>query len=114
MQVAPAHRMRAFVRLVAAGVALLAVASEVAGATVHTVQIDGFAFKPSTLTVKQGDTIVWHNADPLPHTVTSKDAGLGSGDIPANGNYRVTVRKKGSFQYICTLHPIMKGELVVE
>jgi len=104
---------RAAALFVAAALALAVANAEAAGA-VHTVTIDGFAFKPSTITVKQGDTIEWRNTDPVSHTATAKEAGLDSGEIPANGTYRFVAKKKGHFAYICTLHPIMKGELVVE
>ncbi|HJU24397.1 MAG TPA: cupredoxin family copper-binding protein [Casimicrobiaceae bacterium] len=114
MRAAPANRMRVAALLVAASLALIAATSEAAGATDHTVHIDGFAFKPSTLTVKQGDTVVWHNTDPVPHTVTSKSGGFDSGSIDAGATYRLVAKKKGRFDYICTFHPIMKGELVVE
>jgi len=100
--------------LVAGTLALFGASGEASAATVHAVTIDGFAFKPATIVVKEGDTIEWHNTDPVPHTVTAKDAGLDSGEIPANGHYRFTAKKKGRFAYICTLHPIMKGELVVD
>jgi plastocyanin len=100
--------------LLAGALAFLVANAEAAGAAVHSVTIDGFAFKPPTITVKQGDTIEWRNSDPVPHTATAKDAGLDSGEIPANGRYRFTAKKKGRFAYLCTLHPIMKGELVVE
>ena len=88
--------------------------AEAAGVAVRTVTIDGFAFEPSTIVVKQGETVEWKNADPVPHSVTAKDAGLDSGAIPANGRYRFTATRKGRFAYVCTLHPIMKGEIVVE
>ena len=100
--------------LLAGALAFLVVHAEAAGAAVHTVTIDGFAFKPPTVTVKVGDTVEWRNTDPVPHTATAKDAGLDSGEIPANGHYRFTAKKKGRFAYECTLHTIMKGELVVE
>jgi plastocyanin len=98
----------------AIALALAVTGSEAANGTVHAVTIDGFAFHPPSITVKQGDTIVWRNTDPVPHTATAKDAGLDSSDIAANGSYRFTASKKGRYTYICTLHPIMKGELVVE
>jgi plastocyanin len=108
------HGARAVATLCAAALALVVTNVEAAGGTVHTVTIDGFAFKPPSVTVKQGDTVEWRNSDPVPHTATAKDAGLDSGDIAANGRYRFVAKKKGRFAYICTLHPIMKGELVVE
>ena len=104
---------RAAALFVAAALAIFVANADAAGA-VHTVTIDGFAFKPSTIAVKEGDTIEWRNTDPVSHSATAKEAGLDSGEIPANGSYRFVARKKGRFAYICTLHPIMKGELVVE
>jgi plastocyanin len=98
----------------ALALALAPAGSEAAGGAVHTVTIDGFAFKPPSITVKQGDTVEWRNTDPVPHTATAKDAGLDSKDIAAGASYRFIAKKKGRFDYICTFHPIMKGELVVE
>jgi plastocyanin len=107
-------------RTIVAALALVAAAllatsdGRAADASVTTVTIDGFAFKPEVITVKAGATIVWRNTDPVPHTATAKDAGLDSGEIPANGSYRFVAREKGHFTYICTLHPVMRGTLVVE
>ena len=98
----------------AGALALLAVYGTVTAATVHTVTIDGFAFKPPSIVVKQGDTVEWRNDDPVPHTATATDAGLDSGEIAAGGRYRFVARRKGRFAYLCTLHPIMKSELIVE
>ena len=107
-------------RTVAASLALAALALVVAGdgraadPAVTTVVIDGFTFKPDVVTVKAGATIVWRNTDPVPHTATSKEAGLDSGAIPAGGTYRFVAKRKGRFTYICTFHPVMRGTLVVE
>ena len=92
----------------------IAAPKAVAAAKPRLVTIDGFAFKPPTITVKQGESIEWRNDDPVPHTATSNAAGLDSGSIAAGGTYRFTAKKKGRFDYICTFHPIMKGEIVVE
>jgi plastocyanin len=83
-------------------------------AHVHVVTIDSFAFKPPVVTVKAGDTIEWRNADPVPHTATSKEGGFDSGSIAAGATWRYVAKKKGRFAYDCTFHPIMKGEIVVE
>jgi len=114
MRRSPRRLARASAAFCAAAFALAMATSEAAGPVIHTVTIDGFAFHPPVLTVKQGETVEWRNTDPLPHTVTAKDGGLDSHDIAANGTYRYTAKKKGRFPYICTLHPIMKGELIVE
>ncbi|HEX6138055.1 MAG TPA: cupredoxin family copper-binding protein [Casimicrobiaceae bacterium] len=114
---APTARALAARALRACGAAALVLATAGSGSAapaVHMVTIDGFAFKPPVITVRLGDTVEWRNTDPVPHTATAKDAGLDSGEIAANGTWRFTAKKKGRFAYICTLHPIMKGELVVE
>ena len=37
----------------------------------HTVVIEGTSFQPPRLAVALGDTVVWINKDPFPHTATS-------------------------------------------
>lgn len=94
--------------------AVLALASTAGqAAETKTVTIENLKFQPATLSVKQGDTVVWKNADLFPHTATAP-GGFDSKEIAANGTWKFTAKKKGTFQYICTLHPTMKGTLVVK
>jgi len=79
----------------------------------HTVIIEAMKYAPATLTVKRGDTVVWINQDPFPHTVTAKGV-FDSHAIAAGRTSKYTARKAGEFAYICTLHATMKGTLVVE
>jgi plastocyanin len=79
----------------------------------HTVVIDSVKFEPETITVRRGETIVWVNKDPFPHTVTAKNA-FDSREIAAGRSWKYTARKAGEFAYVCTLHPTMKGTLRVE
>ena len=81
------------------------------GAT-HTVTIDAFAFKPPVMTVALGDTVVWQNNDPVPHTVTAAGV-FDSGAIAAGASWNYTATARGHHDYLCTFHPIMKGVLVV-
>jgi plastocyanin len=82
-------------------------------ATKHTVVIDGVKYEPVTVTAKRGDTVVWVNKDPFPHTVTVNGV-FDSREIPAGKSWSYTPRKAGEYAYICTLHPNMKGTLKVE
>ena len=82
-------------------------------ATTHTVVIDGVKYEPETLTVKRGDTVVWVNKDPFPHTVTSKGV-FDSQSMAAGKSWKYTASKVGEFTYICTFHPNMKGTLTVK
>jgi plastocyanin len=79
----------------------------------HTVIIKNFAFVPDHLAVAVGDTIVWKNEDSTPHTATA-DTEFDSKQLNTGQSFTFVARKAGSFPYICTFHPYMKGELVVQ
>jgi plastocyanin len=78
----------------------------------HTVVMEGVAYQPEVLDVKRGDRVVWINKDPFPHTVTAAGA-FASSDIRPGASWSYVARKTGTFGYICTLHPNMKGTLTV-
>lgn len=80
----------------------------------HTVAIDGATFAPPKLTVTAGDTVVWVNKDPYPHTATSKEGGFDSKELGEGKSFRFVAKKKGDFPYVCTLHPTMKGTITVK
>lgn len=79
----------------------------------HTVVIEATSYAPQVLTVKRGDTIVWLNKDPFPHTVTAAGV-FDSKSIPAGGTWKYTARKVGQHAYTCTFHPNMKGRLIIQ
>lgn len=79
----------------------------------HAVTIQGFAFKQSPLTIKKGDTIVWTNADSVPHTVTGNSGGPASPTVNPNGTYSFKFTSTGTFDYHCSFHPSMIGTVVV-
>ncbi len=103
--------LAAFAVAAASATALTPIA--VAAPTTHPVTIDGSRFQPSTLAVKAGDTVVWVNKDPFPHTSTSKVGGFDSQTIAAGKSWTLMPAKKGTFAYTCTFHPTMKGTLRV-
>jgi plastocyanin len=82
--------------------------------TTHQVTIEAVRFDPQELTVKAGDTIIWINHDPFPHTATAVGKQFNSREIAAGRSWKFTARKKGVFAYACRLHPIMLGTLRVE
>jgi plastocyanin len=76
--------------------------------------MEATSFAPPSLTVRAGDVVVWVNKDPFPHTATSSDGGFDSREVPPDGRWSWKATKKGSFPYVCTLHPTMKGVLHVK
>ena len=87
--------------------------SALAASASHTVVMEGVAFVPETLTVKRGDTVVWVNKDMFPHTATAQDRSFDSKDIAPTKTWKHVAAKTGTFSYLCTLHPTMKGTLIV-
>ena len=81
---------------------------------VYTVIIEGMKFVPETVTVSEGDTVRWINRDPFPHTVTAVGGRFDSHEIRATKSWEFAPKKNGEFGYFCTLHPTMKGMLVVK
>jgi len=106
-------RREALRRTLAVAAVSMLVGGVSAAPAVHTVTIDGFEFHPPTLAVNRGDVVVWRNQDPVPHTATAKEAGLDSSEIAANASFRFSAARAGRFEYVCTLHPTMKGVLIV-
>jgi len=93
----------------------------------YDIEISGYSFLPSTLTINVGDDVTWTNMDSAPHTVTS-DSGseLNSGTLSgessggyyssptSGGTYSHTFSSAGTYAYHCNLHASMKGTIVVE
>lgn len=101
----------------ATGGALLVLAvsglGPVALAADQTVDIVGFAFSPSSVTVAVGDTVTWTNADAQSHTATAVGGAFDTGTIAGGASGSVTVTTAGTFAYYCAIHPAMTATLVV-
>lgn len=79
----------------------------------NEVFIQGMIFSPATITVTAGTTITWTNKDAVTHNVTSNPALFSSGAMGNGATYSFTFADKGTFSYTCTIHPSMKGTVIV-
>jgi plastocyanin len=77
------------------------------------VTIDNFAFSPATLTVKAGATVTWTNRDEEPHTVAATDGSFHSPGMGTGATFSHTFPTAGKFDYVCSIHPMMHGTVVV-
>ena len=82
--------------------------------TTHYIDIQGFAYSPSSITINVGDTIVWTNYDSASHTVTSNDGTFDSGGISTGSTFSFTFTNAGTFNYFCSPHPNMTGSVTVQ
>ena len=79
----------------------------------HVIIMHAMTYEPETMTVEAGDLVVWRNDDVNPHTAVAPGR-FDSGQVPPQGTFRVTLTKTGELPYTCTLHPAMKGKLIVK
>jgi amicyanin len=82
-------------------------------ATSHRVTIKQYAYGPSSLNVTVGDTVTWTNLDTVEHdvTVTNGPVSFRSPMLSKGQSWSYTFTTAGSYSYICSVHPDMKGSV---
>jgi plastocyanin len=90
----------------------LSLSAEKPKAKHYDVDITGKGFQPGRLTIKAGDSVTWTNSDSRDHTVSS--GSFASGNIKPGGSFSFRFPKAGTYSYSCSLHPRMKGTIVVQ
>jgi plastocyanin len=93
--------------------ATVSVTAPAAPANGNQVNIDDFAFVPATLTVSAGSTVTWTNRDEEPHTVAASDGSFHSPGMGTGATFSHTFLTAGTFDYVCSIHPMMHGTVVV-
>lgn len=79
-----------------------------------TVAIAEFLFGPETIKVQAGRSITWTNVDDSPHQVTVKATSeLRSPVLLKGESTTLQFDHAGTYDYICGLHPGMKGKIEV-
>lgn len=82
----------------------------------NQVTYKGFSVSPKTLKVKKGTTVTWTNQDDAKHDVMpdTETAEFKASELFGKGeSYSVTFNTVGTFNYICSPHPYMKGTIEV-
>jgi plastocyanin len=81
--------------------------------SLHTVEIKQMKFQPEELVVQKGDTVVWINHDIVPHDVTEESKKIWTSSLmPVGASWSLVIDE--SARYYCSIHVIMKGELIVQ
>ena len=89
-------------------------AARAAASASASVSIGDFFYDPETVTIDQGDTVTWTNEGTAAegHTVTGD--GFDSGVIEEGASFSHQFAEAGTYDYICGIHPTMKGKIVVK
>ena len=79
------------------------------------VAIAGFLFGPEKLTVKNNQYVTWTNTDDSPHQVTiAGEGGTRTAVMLKGQSQTLKFTAPGTYDYICGLHPGMKGKVEVQ
>jgi len=78
------------------------------------IDIKNFAFKPPSVSIPVGTKVTWTNTDTVAHTATATGGAFDSGNLAPGQSFAFTFAKAGTFDYVCTYHPYMKGAIIVK
>ena len=70
------------------------------------------AFAPADIEVRRV-AVDWLNDDSIGHTVTALDGSFNSGVMGVGDAFSVTFETPGTFDYLCAIHPTMRGTVTV-
>ncbi len=76
-------------------------------------------YTPSKIVIKQGGSVTWINEDVAFHSVTSgyydKPSEIFDSEyLDPEESFTFIFENIGTYDYFCTLHPWMKGQVIVE
>lgn len=78
-----------------------------------SITISNFSFQPVILDVLVGALVEVTNLDDAPHTWTADDGSWDSGPLGQGASFRHTFEAAGTYAYLCTIHPSMRGTVNV-
>jgi alcohol dehydrogenase (cytochrome c) len=74
-----------------------------------------YSYAPSRVRIKTGTTVTFTNVGDLPHDAAAlKQGEWGTGALAKGESKAITFTKPGIHYYICTPHPWMYGQIIVE
>lgn len=88
------------------------VAANTANNAAQVVTIENMKFNPATITVKKGDQVTFINKDIVAHNATEIHNAWASTMLQTGQSWTFTPEKTSD--YYCTVHQVMKGEIIVK
>ena len=83
-------------------------------AKTNAVKMADYAFTPARITVATGTKVTFTNSGNQPHNAAGADAGGWDIGLLSNGEAgSVTFNKPGTYNFLCTPHPFMIGQVIV-
>jgi amicyanin len=80
-----------------------------------SVNIENMLFDPvEVAVVVPGTTVTWVNKDVMPHTVVDTNKSFRSKILAKEDKFSFTFTSPGDYNYFCSVHPNMKGKVIVK
>jgi plastocyanin len=95
-------------------VVLIGARAHKAAAQEAEVVIDNFTFSPTPLVVGVGGTITWVNHDDIPHSIVCPALNVKSHPLDTDDSFEHRFDQAGTYEYMCGLHPHMRGQVTVK
>jgi plastocyanin len=84
-----------------------------ASSATTTIQIKRTGFVPASVTINHDDSVTWTNVDTIDHQVVANGGSFASPILRPGKSWTRVFRNGGTFRYHDSLHPTLKGTLVV-
>jgi plastocyanin len=82
--------------------------------TAAKVIMKGSAFDPASVSIKAGGVVTWENQDGTRHDVAADDGTFKTTAFGKGSSFSFMFAEPGTYAYSCTLHPDMKGVVIVQ
>lgn len=109
----PQVNVTANAQVTATTIVLTKIPAGPAPTSVDVVITNAAVFSPQTVIVAQNGTVRWQNSDVTTHTATGSAFDTGN-ILPGGFSAPKTFPTKGTFAYVCSIHPGMTGTVVVQ
>ena len=74
-----------------------------------------YTYSPARIRIQAGTTVTFTNLGQLNHTATAfPKHEWDTGDLASGDSKAITFTQTGIYYYICTPHPWMSGQIIVE
>lgn len=78
------------------------------------INIVNFSFTPPTLTIPVGTKVTWINHDDEPHLVRNTEKRFVSPVLDTDDKFSYTFITPGTYNYYCSIHPVMTAKIIVK
>jgi plastocyanin len=109
-----ALRLSVLFTVLASAPCLAEEANNAGAGSVAAVSMDHNTFIPIEITVVPGTTVTWVNKETMPHTVVDTNKGFRSKTLAKDASFSSTFATAGEYDYLCSIHPNMKGKVIVK